>query len=374
VTEPISKRKVALFRPYMNEYAIELVSEVLRSGWIGQGPKVDQFEKEIKERLGIRYPVTVNSGTTALCFALHLAGVGPGDEVITTALTAPATNHAILASGATPVFADVQYDTANIDPKDIGHRITKRTKAIIPVDYGGYPCDLYEINKIAKRHNLVVIEDAAHSFGAMYKGERIGNITDYTCFSFQAIKTINTGDGGMISMLSEDKYKAAIRKRWFGIDRNARKSISPERQDFDIDEQGFKYHMNDIAAAIGIGQFRDFDKILARRKEIVEKYNSAFANVPGITLFKYNNDRTNTNWLYTMHVDRREDFFNTLSAKGVAVSSVHFRNDRYSIFGPKRTDLPNLDRLEKDIMSIPIHNFMTDEDVEYVIQCIKEGW
>lgn len=370
----MAETRVHMFHPYMNEQSIQNGVDVLRGKHIAQGPRVDEFEQQIKSRLKIPYPVTVNSGTAALHLALDIAGVSPGDEVITTPMTCTATNFPILQQYAKPVFADIQYETANIDPKDIERRITDRTRAILCVHWAGYPCDMDKIHKIAKKHGLKVVEDAAHALGASYKGRPIGAVSDFAAFSFQAIKHITTGDGGMLAMLKEDDYKAAVRKRWYGIDRNTRVPSVLGHADYDITERGYKYHMNDLAAAIGLGQLPDVPQILKRRKEIAERYRKELAGVPGITLLEYQEDRECAWWLFTMHVERRKEFCKAMLERGVEVSVVHYRNDQYSVFGPKRTDLPNLDKYEQDYISIPLHNRLTDEDVSHVIESIKKGW
>jgi perosamine synthetase len=358
----------------MPDTVIETLAETLRSGWVGQGPKVDEFEKEFQSKFKLKHVVSVNSCTSALRLALAIAGVGPGGEVITTPFTAVATNTAILEQFAKPVFADVQYETSNIDPADIEHRITDRTKAILCVHYGGYPCNMDEIHKIASDHGLPVIEDAAHALGATYKGMPIGSISDFTTFSFQAIKHITTGDGGMLSMIERKTYEEALRRRWFGIDRTCRKpSVLGYDPSFDIWEPGYKCHMNDIAATIGLEQLKYFDSLFERRAEIARVYREELEGVLGISLLENRSDRKNANWLFSMHVERRNDFAETMWSKGIEVSVVHWRNDRYTIFGGMRNDLPNTAKLNETIISIPLHHKLTDEDVDYIVKSIKEG-
>ena len=214
-----SQKNIRMFAPYVSERAIERVCSTLRSGYIGEGPVVAEFEEAFKNQLNAPYALGVTSGTTALHLALTVAGVGPNDEVITSAQTMMATSHAILAHYAKPVFADVQYLTGNMNPSDIEHRITKKTKAILAVHWAGYPCDLEEIHAVASKFDLPVIEDAAHALGATYKGQTIGSISPFTCFSFQAIKHITTGDGGMMCFTEKDNFDKARRRRWYGIDR-----------------------------------------------------------------------------------------------------------------------------------------------------------
>lgn len=366
--------KIAMFSPYISEAAVARVNKVLRSGYIGEGPVVKELEDKFSQIVKAPYPVAVNSCTSALHLALVMAGVGPGDEVITTAQTMMATSHAILAQHARTVFADIQYLTGNINPQDLEKRITPQTKAIVVVHWAGYPCDLEEIQKLASDHNLPVIEDAAHTLGAVYKGRSIGSISAYTCFSFQAIKHITTGDGGMLCLFNEKDFQQAKRRRWYGIDRVRRKPVVLGEPEWNVTELGFKYHMNDIAAAMGAEHLSELRALLNRREEIVSRYLSALKDVAGVTLFERKPDHQSANWLFTMHVQRREDFARMMRDKGVEVSVVHLRIDKNDIFGPLRKDLPILDRFTQTHISIPLQNALSDEDVEYIIRSIKEGW
>lgn len=363
-----------MFRPYVSEKAIERVLLVLRSGWVGEGPVVRAFEEKFREVIGAPYPVAVNSCTSALHLALVMAGVGPGDEVITTAQTMMATSHAILMQHAHPVFADIQHLTGNIDSGDIERRITERTKSILVVHWAGYPCDLDEIYAIASRHGLPVIEDAAHAIGASYKGKPIGNISPYTCFSFQAIKHVTTGDGGMLCLGSEEKYHEARRRRWYGIDRMKRTPSILGEPEWNVTEVGYKYHMNDIAAALGAEHLDEFKSLFEQRGRIARWYRQELTSAPGVTLFDNKDDRISANWLFTMHVERRADFARMMASKGVSVSVVHLRIDKNDVFGGQRDDLPVLERFTETHISLPMHNLLIDDDVAYVIQCIKAGW
>ena len=235
--------RIPLFRPHIPKNALTQVAEVLNSRWIGQGPKVDRFEQEFKEKfLGDCVPLAVGSGTDALHLAYLLAGIGPGDEVLTPAFTCTATNIPLLYIGAKPVLVDVNQETLNIDVVDLRRKINKKTKAIVVVHYGGLPCDMSEIGALAKEFNIPVIEDAAHAVGAQYKGEYIGSISEFTMFSFQAIKHITTGDGGMVSIQNPELVDLAKRLRWFGIDRSAKQNGIWEN---DIKDIGYKYQMTD---------------------------------------------------------------------------------------------------------------------------------
>lgn len=362
------------FNSTISPKAIELVNEVLKTTFVSAGKMADRFENELSEKLDLINPITVNSGTSALHLALSVAGVGPGDEVIIPPQTFIATGLVVLMTGAKPVFADIQFDTGNIDPVSIKEKITEKTKAIIPVHWAGYPCDLDEINEIARDFNLAVIEDAAHALGATYKGKPIGSISRYTAFSFQAIKHLTTGDGGALCCLNDnDKYQAK-RRRWFDIDReNSTPDLLGERV-YDAVSIGYKYHMNDIAAAIGLGNLEIFDSILKRHQEIAEFYRNGLTNVPGIKLLNYKDDRTSAYWLYTMLVEKREDFIRRLKEYNIITSVVHKRIDKNSIFGGANSNLVNQTAFDKNQISLPIHSSITNEESEKIIKIINHGW
>ncbi|MFA6215760.1 MAG: DegT/DnrJ/EryC1/StrS family aminotransferase [Patescibacteria group bacterium] len=362
---------ITMFWPYMPEEAIKAVSEVLRTRWIGQGPKVDEVENKFSRKFTIPHSVTVYSGTGALHLALRLANVGPGDEVITTPMTCTASNIPILYSGSKAVFADIQKKTMNIDPIDIRQKITPKTKAIMVVHWAGYPCDMAEINAIAKEYNLKVIEDAAHALGAKYQGQYIGAVSDYSCFSFQAIKQITTIDGGMLTMKAEADYKRAKVLRWYGIDREFKGDIYWKYQ---IKEIGYKYHMNDVAATILDIQLDKLGEVLARRKQIADRYLSELKNVSGLTLLERKSDRESGNWLFTLQVEKRDDFQKKLADNEIESHMVHVRNDICPIFAGQRLDLPVMNEVEDKYISIPLHNHLTDDDVEKIIKTIKSGW
>jgi perosamine synthetase len=365
---------IELHRCYISQRSIELAVQTLQANWVSEGPMVRKFETALSERLGVKNPVAVNSGTSALHLALVLSGVGPGDEVILPAQTFVATGLVILMQRATPVFADIDAQTGNISPTSIQCKITPRTKAIIPVHWGGYPCDLDEINAIAVKHGLSVIEDAAHALGATYKGRPIGSISRFTAFSFQAIKHLTTGDGGMLCCLDDADAHAARVRRWFGIDREGTKpSILGERE-YDLDVVGYKYHMNDLAAAVGLGNLEDFPSRLARRQQIGAYYREQLDGVPGVQLLRLDSDRTHAYWLFTLLVERRLDFIRKLKAEGIPASVIHLRIDRNSVFGGVRDDLPNQAWFNERQVSIPVHDGLSDEEVEHIVRTIRAGW
>ncbi len=366
--------KIVMFYPNVDSQATESVRQIMHSRWIGQGEKVEAFEIAIKKTFNIPYASAVNCGSAAMRLALAIAGVGPGDEVITTPQCCTATNHPILEQYAKPVFADIQYLTGNLEPKDAQRRITERTKAIIAVDLGGYPCDVDELQSVAKKNNLVFIQDASDSIGARYKNRYVGTVARFTVFSFGAVQQVTAGEGGMLCCLDEKDALQAQRRRWYGIDRKRRIPTIDGYYDFDIVETGYGYHMTNIAAAIGIVHLNNLEKILTRRQQIFRMYMSGLNKIPGLKLFEYKEDRTYAYQLFTVHVQKRDDFCKMMRDKGIEVSIVHARNDQYSIFGGSRDDLPVVDRYSRTNISLPLHNKLTYEDVNYMIKSIRSGW
>jgi perosamine synthetase len=365
---------IPIFNTYIDPAAQEKVGEVLSSTFLSEGRLVKEFEQKLSQDLGLANPIAVNSGTSALHLTLVLAGIKDGDEVILPAQTFVASGLAILMTGAKPVFADIQYENGNIDPKSIVEKITDKTKAIMPVHWAGYPCDMDEIQAIADKHNLKIIEDAAHALGATYKDKPVGSLSDFTCFSFQAIKHLTTGDGGAVCCKKDKDRDNGFVKRWFGIDRaNSKPSILGER-DYDISEVGYKYHMNDYSAALGLANLGTLKNRLQRRREIAKKYNEVFKDISGITLFDYLNDRESAYWLYGLHVENRENFINALKDKGITASVVHLGIDHNSIFDGKNMELKNQRNFDKTQINIPLHDGLSDEDVDFIINTIKAGW
>ena len=359
---------------YISEKAIEMATEVLRSGYVSAGKYADKFEEELEGRLGLVNPVTLNSGTSALYLALAVAGVKPGDEVVIPAQTFIATGLSVLMHYATPVFADIQYKTGNIDPDSIRGKITGKTKAIMPVHWAGYPCDMDEINDIAKEHGLAVIEDAAHALGAIYKGKPIGAVSRFTAFSFQAIKHLTTVDGGALCCLDNDDVYRAKRRRWFDIDRENSKPSELGERVYDAEQTGYKCHMNDLSAAIGLGNLEDFPLKLKRRIEVGSIYREELKDVPGLQLLECKDDRKSAYWLFTMLVERRTGFIRKLKEKGIPASVMHLRIDNNSVFGGIRPDLVVQAEFDENQVSIPVHSGLTDDDVGLIVDTIKKGW
>jgi perosamine synthetase len=364
---------IVLFHPHISAKAIEAVTEVLETRWIGQGPLVEEFERRFAARFAGAYPtLAVRAGTDALHLAYILAGLQPGDEVISPVFTCTATNMPFLYLGVKIVFADVQRDSLNIDPADVRRRITEKTKAIVCIHHGGLPCDLAELQAIADEHGLKLIEDAAHALGASYRGRNIGQISDFTMFSFAAVKNITTGDGGMLIIRDGSLLNKARRLRSAGIDRKAKQAGNWENDIFEI---GYRYQTSDIAAAMGLAALGEFDEVLAQRRSLLEHYERELADIPGLNIVGMaRQDRTHGAWMCTVLVEQREALQKKLRQHNIESSQVHFRNDRYSIFGGRRADFPNMDAVEDMYLHLPLHTRMDPADVRRVCATIRSGW
>ena len=368
-------KKINFFNTYISPSAADSVQHVLQTGFLSEGKVVAEFEAGLTKEAGIVNPVALNSGTAALHLALVVAGIGEGDEVIIPAQTFIATGLAVLMTGAKPVFADIQYETGNISPADVIKKISVRTKAIMPVHWGGYPCDMDELQVIATANKLLLIDDAAHAIGATYKNQKIGSIGDMSCFSFQAIKHLTTGDGGALGCKSLQHYKKAMSLRWFGIDRqNSPVGLLGERE-YNLEEIGYKYHLNNFAAALGLANLNDLEANLKRRREIASYYNDELRGVAGIKLFRYKNDRESAYWLYGFHVENREAFILKLQQAEIPASVVHLGIHKNDIFkdGSKESLLEQ-SAFDKTQIHIPVHNGLSDEQVQFMVKTIKAGW
>jgi len=367
------EKRIDIFSPHMPASVINVVVQTLESKWINVGPETTLFEKAFASKFNLKYAVAVNSCTSALRLAYAIAGVGPGDEVITTPFTMIATNTAVLEQFAIPVFADVKYETSNIDPFDIEHRITEKTKAITCVHNQGYPCDLKELREIASEHELVLIEDCAHAIGATYHNKYIGENSNYACFSFHAVKHITTGDGGMFITEDKEIFEEANRRSWFGMDRQKKDELMG-LYPYDIKEVGYKMRMNSLLASMGREQLKYIDKISAERRKKAKIYTGELEGVKGITLMEYKKDRESSYYLYPIHVERRSEFAKMMQSNGIEVYVQNFRNDQFSVFGKERKDLPDTGRIDKDFICLPIHQDVSLEDIKYIVKTIKGGW
>lgn len=366
---------IVLFYPYVPSRAKEFVAETLDSRWIGQGPRVEQFEKEFVKALGIRHRgVAVGAGTDALHLAYLLAGVQPGDEVIVPVFTCTATSIPLLYHGVRIRFADIQRRTMNIDVDHVRRLANDKTRAIVCVHYGGLPCDMEQILAVGYDLGVPVIEDAAHAVGATYHGEAIGNLSPYTMFSFQAIKHLTTGDGGMLVIQDKELEAKSERLRWFGIDRRAKQGGYWEN---DILEVGYKYQMNDVGAAIGLAGLIELPKILDHRRRLFQRYQELLSSIPGIEVVGADyTDRKHGCWLCTVLAENREGLVRKLREARVESGRVHYRNDRYSIFSNfvEPGSYPNMDYLESRYLVLPLHMHLSMADVEYICDVVGQGW
>ena len=391
---------IPLFKVYMSKNAASAASDVLNSGFIGQGPIVEEFENELTQKFHNAKIVTTNSGTSAEHLALRLIqtpdtntkqfdgvvmwdskwpGIEPDDEVLCTALTCTATNWPVLANNMKIKWVDVDPNNLNMDLDDLERKLSPKTKVIFVVHWGGYPIDLKRLeniqNKCQEQYGFkpVVIEDCAHAFGSKFNGKQIGSYGNFATFSFQAIKHLTSVDGGLLICPDNDLYKRAKLLRWYGIDRD------DNRKDFrcesDIPEWGYKMHMNDVNAAVGLANLKEVDdNVISKNKANAHFYNEQLKDVKGVTLLENKPNHESAYWIYTIKVDRQQDFMHKMEERGIMVSRVHERNDKHSCVKEFKADLPNLDKVVKEMICIPNGWWVTNEQRQYIVDCIKEGW
>lgn len=366
--------RIPLFRPAIREEAIEAVAEVLRSGWLGLGPRTAQFEQAFAEFVGAPHAVALSSCTAALQLALRVLDLPPGGEVVTTPLTFVSANEAILSEGLRPVFADVQPDTGNLDPAAVAERIGPATAAIVVMHYGGYPCDLDELYALAREAGVPLVEDCAHACGAVYRNARIGSHGDLHAFSFQAVKNLPIGDGGALTLRSDAFDERLRRLRWFGISSDTYERASGERYrwEYHVSELGLKAYMNDLEAAIGLVQLGYVDADNARRAELVARYRDGLAGADGVELLRADDDRTSSHHLFCVLVQDRDGLVDALGARGID-AGVHYRPSYdYDLFDGE--PLPGVERFWRRAISLPLHVGLGDEDVDEVVAAIRVGW
>lgn len=383
----MSQRFIQVFKPSFGKEELEALKEPFETGWIGLGPKTAEFEEKFAEYVGAKYAVGVNSATAALHLACLALRIGPGDEVLVPTITFVSTAHAPAYCGATPVFVDVEPDTCNISVEDIQRKLTPRTRAIIPVHYGGHACQMDEIWDIAEQHRLFVIEDAAHACGSEYKGRRIGGLerSDTICFSFHAVKNLATADGGMITTNRMEMVRVLKQLRWVGIDkstwdRREQGLIELETRTrryasygwyYEVHELGYKYHMNDITAAVGLVQLRKLEAANARRREIVEQYNQAFEGVEWLER-PVEKEYTRSAWHnYVIRTPYRDELNLYLKEKRIA-TGVHYMPIHLQPYYRKRSkvSLSVAERVWTQLLTLPLYPDLTDEEVGYVIESI----
>ena len=367
-----NKKTITQFYPHIPRTAVQTIKKVFAGRWIGQGPLVDKLEKIFSRRFANNMAsIAVGSGTDALHLSYILANLKKGDEVICPVFTCTATNIPLLYFGAKIKFADIDPVTFNIDIVSVKKLITKKTKAIIFVNYGGLPCNISELVKLAKKNKITLIQDAAQSLDAKYKNKPITTYADFTIFSFQAIKHISSGDGGMLVIKNSKLVKKAKRIRWFGIDRLAKQGGTWEN---DIKEIGYKYQMTDIGAALLLESIKEFRKIKVHRKKIFEIYLKELSKNRNINIVNDENIKGHAHWLFTILLNKKDYLQKKLRQKGIETNQVHFRNDRYSIFKKftKNKKFENMDAVEDKYLVLPIHTKMKINDAKYIADQINK--
>jgi perosamine synthetase len=366
---------IPVFKPAYDDEEWQALREPLMSGWIGLGPKTRAFEEAFGAYVNAPYAVGMNSATAALHLGLKILNV-EGGEVITTPMTFISTNHAILYNNARPVFADIEEDTLNLDVDKIEPLITSETRAIMCVHYGGHPCDMDRLQSIAAAHSLPIIEDAAHACGALYRGRRIGSLSDVTAFSFHAVKNLATGEGGMITVNAAEQDARLRRLRWLGIDKNTYdRSIVGGKYSwyYEVEEVGYKYHMSDIAAALGLVQLRKLERTNARRREICCIYNRELASLHWLQTPVEKEYATSAMHNYVIKIEngKRDAFMRHLSDRGVATSVHYIPNHLYEMYRPYRRTLPVAESVWKKIVTLPLFPDLTDLQIDKIVNAVR---
>jgi len=379
---PVRNNFLVFGSPAIEQPEIDEVVQCLKSGWIGTGPRVHKFENGFRDYIGCKYSMALNSCTASLHLSMLVSGVKSGDEVITTPMTFAATSNAIIHTGAKPVFVDVEKDSMNIDPNLIEKAITPQTKAILPVHFAGRPCKMDHIMEIAQKNNLLVIEDAAHAIEAQYKGQKIGNIGDMTCFSFYVTKNLVTGEGGMVTTNNEEWAKKIKVLGLHGLSKDAWKRFADEGyKHYQVVSPGFKYNMMDIQASLGIHQLERLEKNFEKRKLIWDLYNKAFEGLP-VTTPSEEKDTIHARHLYTLLLDidklkiSRDEFMTALQKEnigtGVHYISLHQQPYYQETFGYQKDDYPNAAYISDRTVSIPFSAKLTEKDVQDVIDAVTK--
>lgn len=367
-------------RHSINEDDIAEVDKVLRSDWLTQGEKVGQFEKELADYCGAKYAVAVANGTAAIHTAFFAAGLARGAEFITSPMTFVATSNVGLWQGAKPVFVDIDESTGNIDVDKIEEKITKNTKAIVPIDYTGRPVELAKIKAIARKHNLIVIEDACQALGAQYADKKIGSVSDLTVFSFHPVKSITTGEGGAILTDNEDYYKKMKIFITHGIVKNNFVNEPPGSWYFEMQELGQNYRLTDIQCALGISQIKRLDQFIEKRRMIAARYDIAFKDWPKIQIPANDDETHKSSWhLYVIRLKnelakKRNEIFNKMREAGVGVQVHHipvYLHPYYQKLGYKKGICPKTEIWYESALSLPIYPDLKEAEQDYVISKLK---
>ncbi|MDD5216472.1 MAG: DegT/DnrJ/EryC1/StrS family aminotransferase [Candidatus Omnitrophica bacterium] len=365
---------IPVFKPAYDHEEYEALKPVLESGWIGLGPRTEEFEKQFAKYIGVQYAVGLNSCTAALHLAYHVMSV-EGREVITTPITFVSTNHAILYNDGVPVFCDVTPDTVNINADEIEKLISKKTGAITVVHYGGHACDMDKVLALAKQYNLKVIEDTAHGCGGEYKGKKLGSIGDVGCFSFHAVKNLAVGEGGMITTNDKDIYERLRKLRWLGISKGTwQREKAGKKYDwqYDVEEVGFKCHMHDISAAIGLVQLKKLDRLNARRREIADVYREGLKDLPWIeTPVEHAYTRCSFH-NYVIKLEKRDDLNLFLQERGISTGVHYYPNHLYGVYKPYYRKLPVAESIWKKLLTLPLYPDLMQPDIRKILDLIHE--
>ncbi len=372
--------KYPMFKVHIQvDDALERIKKVLESGYLNEGTEVAEFKCLLQKYLDHKFIIPMNSCTSAITTALKMSGVCAGTEVITTSMTCVATNTPIISLGAKPVWADIKSKTGNIDPSSVISSITKNTRAILCVNWAGLPCELEALHNIAKRYDLKLIQDAAHSFGSMYNGKHVCKYADFTCYSFQAIKHITCGDGGLLTCLDEQDYLRANKFKWFGYDRDAAKDEKGEwkgqRWELDVKEAGCKFNMNNISAAVGLSNVKYFKKIVNSHKRNASTYKEIFKNNKNITPLVYPEGSDPAFWVYTVILNPKIDrdyVIDTLNKRGIAAGLVHVPNHDYSCFHDSLVKLRETNHFNSHQVSLPVGWWLTKKDIKFIANELSE--
>jgi len=366
---------IPVSRPSLGDDELELVKQVFDSGWLGLGAQVLEFEQVLQKFLNAKHVVCTNTGTTAIHLSLDALGIGKGDEVIVPSFTYVATIQAITATGATPVFCDIHADNLNIDTNEIKRKITRKTKAILPVHYRGFPCDMDEIGELANEKNLFIVEDAAHAFGSSYKGNKIGSFGDITCFSFDPIKNITCGEGGAVVFQDDSLLEKIQQKRILGIDKDTWSRYRNERSWFyDVVTKGYRYHMSNISAAIGLIQLKKFSRMNHRKIEVAKRYDAAFECVEGITLLKNDSYKDIGLFVYILKVTKgRNELMDHLARQGVGSGIHYIPSHIFTFYKKEGVHLPITEKIYDEILTLPLFPDITDAQIERVIDAVISG-
>jgi perosamine synthetase len=379
---PVREKLLPYGHQSIEESDIRAVVEVLRSDWLTTGPKVGEFEEAFAAKVGAAHAISFTSGTAALHAAAFAAGLKPGDEAITTPLTFAATANCVLYQGATPVFADVSHDTINLDPELAAQKISPRTRVLLPVDYAGHPAAMPQFADLARRHGLIVIEDACHALGAEYQGRRVGSLADMTVFSFHPVKHVTTGEGGMVTTSSPQFAETLRRFRNHGISSDARQRHNAGQWHYEMVLLGFNYRLPDFACALGLEQLKRLDANLARRRKIAATYTAAFRDVPGV-IPPAVREEVNPAWhLYPIRLDLpkltadRAQIFRALRAENIGVNvhyiPVHLHPYYRERFSYRGGEFPAAEDAYARLISLPMFHSMTDGDVADVVEAVHK--